>query len=929
MQYYSKAGIRKRHKGLKALTTRFGKTIGVLIFDAAVFGACLVGAAGVCAAVGIFMGIIATAPDITNVDVTPAGYSTTVYDCNGKQITKLVAENANRVYVTLDKIPEDMQHAFVAIEDERFYTHNGIDIQGIMRAGFTALTSGDLSQGASTITQQLLKNNVFITWTSESSTLDKFKRKFQEQYCAVQLEKVMDKDKILENYLNTINLGQGTLGVQAASMRYFGKPCSQLNVSESAVIACITQNPSKWNPISHPENNSIRREEVLKKMRDQGYITEMQFAEAMADNVYERIQKVNAETETNTIYSYFVDELVDQIMSDLKEELGYSDTQAYNTLYSGGLSIFTTQDPEIQQICDEEIENPANYPENVKWYLKYQVTFEDESGEVHNFSTNNFEKYFKEHRSSSFNSIYSDREAAQNDIDEFKAAMTEPGYTFVSETVSFTPQPQTSITIMDQHTGEVKALVGGRGTKEASLTLNRATDTKRQPGSCFKVLAAYAPALESGQYTLASTQLDEPYNYANGRPVKNWYEGYRGVCTYRYGIEQSLNIIAVKALTAITPKVGFDMLLNFGFTTLVDKRTEWDGSISSDITQSLALGGLTDGVTNMELTAAYATIANNGQYIKPRLYTKIVDHDGNTLIDNQPRTRQVLKATNAYCLTSAMQDVVTKGTGAKVNFGNMAIAGKTGTTSSNVDVWFSGFTPYYSCAAWAGYDNNVHMNGTETNTAKYVWRAAMGRIHQNLEYKDFARPEGVVSATVCDNTGLSMNTFCLPRSEIMDKDSVPKDMCMGHLYSTLFTEENGYSLGAMCGLTGMKATETCPHLTQGMVNAASGYCMHSYLNGVPLFTDADVANQTANAEELATNAAQQASAGAERAAMAAAAAGGNPAVGIPPTTTIVPQTTEEQMNLMLQQLQEQAAAAAAAQQAQLDAATAAAGLPVQ
>lgn len=912
MQYYSKFGIRKRHKALKSITSRLGKSIGVIVFDVAVFACCLLGAVGVCAGVGVFMGIIATAPDIANVDVTPAGYSTTVYDCNGKQITKLVAENSNRVYATLDKIPEDLQHAFVAIEDERFYSHNGIDIQGIMRAGVTALTSGDLSQGASTITQQLLKNNVFITWTSESSTLDKFKRKFQEQYCAVQLEKVMDKDKILENYLNTINLGQGTLGVQAASMRYFGKPCSQLNISECATIACITQNPSRWNPISHPENNAIRRKEVLEKMRQQGYISEPEFNEAMADNVYERIQKVNSETEVNTIYSYFVDELVEQVMTDLKEQLGYTDTQAYNTLYSGGLTIFTTQDPDIQKICDEEMENPENYPENVKWYLKYQVTYEDELGEVKNFSTQNFEKYFKEHENSKFNSIYDDQESAYEDIAEFKAAMEGPGYKFVSENISLTPQPQTSITIMDQHTGEIKALVGGRGTKEASLTLNRATDTKRQPGSCFKVLAAYAPALESGQYTLASTQLDEPYEYANGRPVKNWYEGYKGICTYRYGIEQSLNIIAVKALTAITPRVGYDMLMNFGFTTLVDKRTEWDGSVSSDITQSLALGGLTDGVTNMELTAAYAAIANEGQYIKPRLYTKIIDHDGNTLLENTPKTRQVLKATNAYCLTSAMEDVVTKGTGGKVKFNNMSIAGKTGTTSSNVDVWFSGYTPYYTCAAWAGYDNNVHMGKSETNTAKNVWRACMSRIHENLEYKDFSRPEGVVEATVCSNSGMKPNVFCTPSTDIMDKDSVPKDICTGHIYSEDYSEAAGYTMGIMCGATGMKATDTCPYKVNGVVNVASGYCLHSYMNGIPMFTEAEAAAQVANAEALQAKAMEQAAVASERAMVAAQALPANPALVMPQEIpqqpqTVVPQTTDEQVALLLQQLQEQAA----------------------
>ena len=877
MNYFSKHSIRKRYRSVGSFTTKVGKLFGVSFFELLVFFVCLAGICGACAGTGVFMGVIATAPDISNVDVTPAGYSTTVYDREGNQITKLVAENSNRVYVTLDKIPLHMQHAFIAIEDERFYDHNGIDIQGIMRAGIKALTSGDLSQGASTITQQLLKNNVFITWTEESSVLDKFKRKFQEQYCAVQLEKTLDKDKILENYLNTINLGQGTLGVQAASLRYFGKPCSDLNISESAVIACITQNPSKWNPISHPENNAIRREEVLKKMNQQGYISDAEYQEALADPVYERIQKVDEQTEKNTIYSYFVDELVDQIMKDMQEQLGYSPTQAYNTLYSGGLQIFTTQDPEIQKICDEEVENPEHYPENVKWYLKYQVTFEDEKGETKNFSTQNFESYFKENRSSKFNSIYGSKEEAMEDIETYKNAVKGPGWEFVAENISLTPQPQSSVSIIDPSNGDVLAIVGGRGTKEASLTLNRASDTKRQPGSCFKVLAAYAPALETGQYTLASTQLDAPYNYANGRPVKNWYgDAYRGICTYRYGIEQSLNIVTVKALTDITPRVGFDMLLNMGFTTLVEKRTEWDGSVSSDITQSLALGGLTDGVTNIELTAAFAGIQNGGVYNKPRFYTTIVDHDGQTLIDNTVKSRQFMKASNAYCLTSAMQDVVTKGTGAKVNFGNMAIAGKTGTTTSDVDVWFSGYTPYYACSTWAGYDNNVHMVSGETNTAKYLWKAIMGRIHENLEYKDFIRPEGVVSATVCAITGKAPNVFCTQtRTEIMDKDSVPTDLCPGHdiLLEGMINGEavaGNLVLGQMCSETGKMATATCPYLTTGMVNPFGGYCIHSYQDGNPMFSSEDVTDQTENAEQYKQAAQAQAALAAEAQAAAAA-----------------------------------------------------------
>ena len=827
---YGRRGIKKRQKAMNSPVTKVGKFCGVSLFALATFAAVVAGVMGMCAGIGLFMGVVDTAPDISNVDVAPAGYSTTVYDSEGNQITKLIAENSNRVYVKLDKIPLDMQHAFVAIEDERFYTHNGIDIKGIMRAGFKAL-GGNLHQGASTITQQLLKNNVFTSWTEESSMIDKFKRKFQEQYCAVQLEKQMNKDQILENYLNTINLGQGTLGVQAASQRYFGKNVSDLNISESAVIACITQNPSKWNPISHPDNNAKRREEVLTKMRDQGYITQAQFDEAMADDVYSRIQVVNEKVEKKTIYTYFVDELTEQVLKDLQENLGYSDAQAYNALYSGGLSIFTTQDPEIQKVCDEEFANEENYPPKTRYYLKYEASYTDSDNEAVNYSTQYFEQHFKDKRGKSFNCIFDTEEEANEAIDEFKADVEaeKPGMTFVTESISLTPQPQASVTIIDQTTGEVKAVVGGRGAKKASLTLNRATDTKRQPGSCFKVLAAYAPALDAGGKSLASTQVDEPYSYANGRPVKNWYNGYKGICTYRYGIEQSLNIVAVKTITEITPQLGFDYLLNFGFTTLVDKRTERDGSISSDITQALALGGLTDGITNLEMCAAFATIANGGEYIKPMFYTKILDHDGNVLIDNTPKTRRVLKATTAFLLTSAMEDVVKKGTGAKVNFGNMAIAGKTGTTTSNVDVWFSGFTPYYTCVTWSGYDNNVHMNGSgETGTAKVLWKAIMGRLHEGKEYRSFTEPEGITTATVCKRTGGLATDVCRADgsaiTEYFAEDTIPKEPCSNH-YGDVF------DTGLVCAMTGQKATATCPYAYEGEPTAA-GFCPHSTINGV-------------------------------------------------------------------------------------------------
>lgn len=839
---YGKKGAKKRQKTLTSKTAKLGKMFGVTFFKALLICIVAVGIIGLCAGVGLFKGILDSAPDISTLDVRPSGYSSVVYDSAGNQTTKLIAQNSNRAYQTMDKIPVDLQHAFVAIEDERFYDHNGIDIKGIIRAGIIGITSGRFSEGASTITQQLLKNNVFTGWTSESSFAEKVKRKIQEQYLAVELEKVMDKETILEYYMNTINLGQNTLGVQTASLRYFNKPVSEINLSEAAVIAAITQNPSRLNPISHPENNKERRNKVLRNMLDQGYITQAAFDEAMGDDVYSRIQTVNEETESTTIYSYFVDELTNQIMTDLKEKGGYTDTQAYNLLYSSGLSIYTTQDPQIQEICDRVTADPANYPETVKWLLDYKLSTKTASGETKNYSSEMFQTYFKQ-TDSNFRMLYDDEASAQAAVAEYKAAVLAPGEEVIAEDMHLTPQPQISVTVIDQSTGYVKAVVGGRGKKEASLTLNRATDTRRQPGSTFKVVSTYAPALDSAGKTLASVEVDAPFNYANGRPVSNWYgSAYKGICTLRYGIEQSLNIVTVKCLTDITPQLGFDYLKNFGFTTLVDREVRADGTIVSDITQSLALGGITYGVKNVELNAAYAAIANGGTYIKPVYYTKILDHDGNILLENEPESRQVIKPATAFLLTDAMVDVVTKGTGGSVNFGNMAIAGKTGTTSDYNDVWFSGYTPYYTCTTWAGYDNNTKLSTpVEKALAKKIWRGVMEEIHQGLEYKSFTTPEGITNATVCNKSGkLSVDGLCTldgsAHNEYFIAGTEPVEVCDCHV------------VGPVCAATGLRAGATCPFSTQGIFitspegeggEGGTGWCPHTVLDGLP-FGNGDI-----------------------------------------------------------------------------------------
>lgn len=804
---YGKRGVRKKQKALNAKSVKWGKKLGFTFVQVALLFFISVAIVGTCAGIGIFKGILATAPDISNIDITPTRFSTFVYDIEGKETAKLVSTDANRIPVSMDMVPENLAHAFVAIEDERFYDHNGIDIKGIFRAAFIGIKQKfHFSEGASTITQQLLKNNVFTEWTSENTFADKVQRKIQEQYLALELEKVMDKDDILINYMNSINLGQNTLGVQAASLRYFNKDVSKLTLSECAVIASITQNPTKFNPITHPENNAERRAKVLKNMEEQGYISHEEYEEAMADDVYSRIQVIDSENGESTVNSYFVDALTDDVLADLIAA-GYNETQAYTLLYSGGLKIYSTQDPAIQAICDEAFADESNFPANTKWYLNYELTVVTANGDRVNYSTEMFRSFWRESKTG-YNLIYTSQDEAYIDIEFYKEAILGPNDEVFSETISLTPQPQVSLVVEDQSTGYIVAMVGGRGAKSGSRTLNRATDTVRQPGSTFKIVSTYAPALDSANLTLATVIDDAPFNYANGRPVGNWYgENYRGLSSLREGIRESMNIVTVKALTWITPQLGFDYLINFGFTTL-EERKEIGGEVFSDIQQSLALGGITNGVTNEELNAAYACIANGGTYIKPKLYTKVVDHDGNVILDNTaPQSKQVIKETTAFLLTDAMVDVVLSGTGGSVNFGGMAIAGKTGTTSDYNDVWFAGYTPYYTATTWAGFDNNVKLSGDEKNLAKKLWRAVMAKIHEELPNQSFNVPSGIVTATICTRSGkLPIAGLCdaTLRTEYFAEGTAPTETC------------NIHYAGPICDYTGLPATEFCPFKIDGV-----------------------------------------------------------------------------------------------------------------
>lgn len=784
---FGRRGIRNRQD---YLATKSRKRIKKILLGAGQL--LLVGVIGLCIAgvgfgVGIFRSVIDSAPGNTVIDVSPKGFSSFVYDAKEAQIAKLVSADSNRIPVSGDMITDDLAHAFVAIEDERFYEHNGIDAPGILRAAVIGLTSGNFSEGASTITQQLIKNNVFTEWTNETK-VERIKRKLQEQYCAIELEKTMSKDTILLNYLNTINLGHGTLGVEAASQRYFDKSCNELSISECAVIASIPQNPTQFDPIIYPEQNAQRRDVVLQYMLNQGYIDQKQLDEAEADDVYTRIQEVNIkkQVEDNRINSYFVDALQTQILKDLQEDAGKTEEEAYSLLYSGGLKIYSTLDPEIQAICDEECsEDSGNYPEDVNYILSYKLSVINEDGTTSNYDSNSLANWLAE-QDWDADLMYGSEEDARSDIEDYRnSIISNPDKQKYTENISLAPQPEISLTIEDQSTGHVLAMVGGRGDKNANRTLNRATDTLRQPGSTFKVLTTYAPALDTGEFTLASSEVDEPYDYESGIPIRNWYKGYKGLSTLRQGIVQSMNIVTVKVLTELGPRVGFDYAQKFGISTLVDGQ-EINGNTFTDVNQTIALGGITYGVKNIELNGAYAAIANGGVYVEPKMYTKVYDHEGNVILDSSKtaENRRVINEKAAWLLTSAMEDVMTEGTGRSADFETTQTAGKTGTTSDENDVWFCGYTPSYTATVWVGYDNNVDLTTSEEQgLAKTIWKAVMEELPGNQEWEDFEKPEGIIQRTVCKVSGQSpFGGICPAVTEYFDEDTTydEDDYCSYH-----------------------------------------------------------------------------------------------------------------------------------------------------
>ena len=769
--------------------------------------------AGFAVGIGFVRGAIDAAPSLDIIDVQPQGYASQIYDADGNLMQTLVMEGSNREEVSFDQLPDDLVNAFIAIEDSRFYEHNGIDLKGILRAAYVGITNGRFSEGASTITQQLIKNNV-LQGGYETNMTDKLRRKIQEQFLAVKLEDQLDsKETILEYYLNTINLGGNCLGVQTAANRYFGKNVWELTLSECSVLAATTSNPSRYNPLTHPKENAVRRKIVLEKMYEQNFITYDQKNDALDDDVYSRIQTVDNTTSGSTVFSYFTDAVYNQVCDDLQSKLGYSASQSYKLLYSGGLQIYSTMDPSIQTIVDEEVNNADNYISStgsrlLEYSLNYALTVCHADGSESTYTENDLISYFQsEKKQATFANIYASKEDIYRSVREFKASLLISGDSVTSETIIPILEPQESVVVMNQSNGQVAAISGGRGEKEGSLTLNRALHCSRQPGSISMILGTFAPAIDSCGATLASTYYDAPYSSGNQQVLNWWGNPYLGYNNIRQAITYSMNVIGARCLTSlVSDSTAYDYLELFGL-----------GSADLfETSSSLASTSQSYTVTNEMLTAAFASIANDGIYQKPTYYTKVLDRQGNILLESVPSQTRIIKSSSAALLTSAMEDVISSDssyyyqygitpTGTLCQVDSMTLAGKSGTTTSGSDVWFIGYSPYYTCGIWSGYDDSkVLSNGTEYH--KTIWQKIMARIHTDLDNKDFIFTDELESAKICSKSGLlAVDGVCNSSSsnasvytEYFAPGTAPTSYCDRH-----------YAL-RICTKSGKSATKYCP-----------------------------------------------------------------------------------------------------------------------
>ena len=607
----------------------------------------------------------------------------------------------NRIWVDLKDIPQHVRDAYIAVEDKDFYDHNGVDIVGTVAAminEYTPIKLFSSKRGASTITQQLVKN---LTMDNEGSGIGGAFRKLREIYRAFALEKQYTKDEILEAYLNTLRLSHNWAGVQAGANNYFGKDVSELTIAEAASIAGITKNPSVYNPYSYPENNLERRDDILYFMHQQGKISTEDYEAALAEELVLN-QEIRSKSFVN---SYFTDMVIDKVTADLVEKYNITRSEASYMLQNNGLKIYSTVNPTLQSAMEEVMLN----------------------------------------------------EPGSNGKQLFP--VKENTYTVNGEKVTQTPQ---AAMVSVDYNGAIVGVVGGLGEKTEDRVLNRAVDSLRQTGSTMKPIGAYAPALEydyihfsTGLYDDFVKEIDDDENPGQKKEwPRNYNPGYsKTQIPVVNAIAKSLNTIAVRTLMMLGPKASYDFLTNsVGITSLTDRDIDLG---------PLALGSMTEGISPLEMAAAYAIFGNGGKYIEPYCYTTVEDSSGEVILETKVTSVQALSEETAYIMNRALKTVLEYGTGAGLAPKRLDAVGKTGTTSDNKDHWFIGVTPYYSTATWWGYDKPAELSvNYTTHPPTTAWRNVMNIAQAELPSKSFPTSKDVEMLNYCPITGNIANANC-------------------------------------------------------------------------------------------------------------------------------------------------------------------------
>jgi penicillin-binding protein 1A len=862
---------------------------------------------------GIVVMIIAKTPAIYPDNIYDLlSENSVLYDDQGVIIDSLLTSDGLRTNVSYSDLPENLTDAFVSIEDKTFWDHHGFNVVRILGAITEGVTQGENISGTSTITQQLARNLYLVDSKSKYSMT----RKIKEAYYTVVLEKHLTKEQILEAYLNTIPLGYNTNGVQAASQAYFSKDVKDLNLVECATLASLPKAPGNLAPIKRIESSQVsadnpniirkgdtytlvyndavvdRKNLVLKFMLDQGKITQSEYDEAKAADLKASINP--SQDTSNEISSYFADYAIKQVIEDLQEELHYSEEQARQAVYNGGLRIYTTMNSSMQKIAEEEFTNSANYPKVTGLNKDGSGNILGSTGKVLLYSYDNYfdengiftltpEEYTasddggiimtqgkrlnfyktevqgKTDYSIEFKDMYviqdgifccinggvinipqqyKDKDRDGNleisgqffkDYPDFfqfvpngialnnkyiEKLKNEP-YTLKQKVI----QPQSAMVIFDYKNGGIKAMVGGRNT-EGRLLFNRAT-SPRQPGSSIKPMGVYGPAIQSGldkskagitngpsegnsygQLWTAASVIDDAPLTINGKLwPKNWYGGYKGLQTMRESIELSINVNAVKIWTDVGLQNSLNFLKKCGITSIVET-----GDVNDMNAAALALGGMTKGISPIEMVAGYGSFANQGTYTEPVAYTKVTNKRGEVILEKTAYQERIMDAGVAFIVQDMLRSVVTSGIAGSAAIGTQPVAGKTGTTSDNYDAWFVGFTPQYAASMWIGNDVNVELSQGSVSAAK-LWSKIMKRVSEGLPAGSFASaPSDVISVTIDTKSGRlpselsALDNRSTIRSEYFIKGTEPT------------TTDNVHVAVMTCTDSGYLATPYCTHV---------------------------------------------------------------------------------------------------------------------